>query len=117
MTRPSCGRTSAAPSALAGNVVAAGRGNAGYERYQGTILHELGHAYDTQAKLSSTPEFRSLQQRVGRLMDPYYAQAGDAGPQEYFADLARAYWTGGTAMVKQQFGSAAAAWMTVNVPR
>ncbi len=101
----------------AGNVVAAGRGNASYERYQGTILHELGHAYDAKAKLSSTPEFRSLQQRVGRLMDPYYAQAGDAGPQEYFADLARAYWTGGTAMVKQQFGSAAAAWMTVNVPR
>lgn len=100
-----------------GNVVAAGRGNAGYERYQGTILHELGHAYDARAKLSFTPEFRSLQQRVGRLMDPYYAQAGDAGPQEYFADLCRAYWTGGTARVKQQFGSTAAVWMTVNVPR
>jgi hypothetical protein len=101
----------------AANVVAAGRGNARYARYQGTILHELGHAYDAEAKLSFTPEFRSLQQRVGRLMDPYYAQAGDAGPQEYFADLCRAYWTGGTANVKQEFGSAAAAWMTVNVPR
>ena len=100
-----------------GNVVAAGRGNASYERYQGTILHELGHAYDAKAKLSFTPGFRSLQQRVGRLMDPYYAQAGDAGPQEYFADLARAYWTGGTAKVKQDFGSAAAAWTTENVPR
>ena len=100
-----------------GNIVAAGRGDARYERYQGTILHELGHAYDAKAKLSSTPEFRALQQRVGRLMDPYYAQAGDAGPQEYFADLARAYWTGGTAKVKQEFGPAAAAWITVNVPR
>ena len=100
-----------------GNIVAAGRGSARYGRYQGTILHELGHAYDAEAKLSFTPAFRSLQQRVGRLMDPYYAQAGDAGPQEYFADLCRAYWTGGTAKVKQQFGSAAAAWMTVNVPR
>jgi hypothetical protein len=100
-----------------GNVVAAGRGSAGYERYQGTILHELGHAYDADTKLSFTPAFRSLQQRVGRLMDPYYAQAGDAGPQEYFADLCRAYWTAGTSKVKQDFGSEAAAWMTVNVPR
>ena len=100
-----------------GNVVAAGRGNATYERYQGTILHELGHAYDAKTKLSFTPELRALQQSVGRLMDPYYAQAGDAGPQEYFADLCRAYWTGGTAEVKQEFGSAAAAYMTVNVPR
>jgi hypothetical protein len=101
----------------ADNVVAAGRGNASYARYQGTILHELGHAYDAETKLSFTPEFRALQQRVGRLMDPYYAQAGDAGPQEYFADLCRAYWSGGTAKVKQDFGSAAGAWMTVNVPR
>jgi hypothetical protein len=99
------------------NVVAAGRGNASYARYRGMILHELGHAYDDETKLSSTSGFRALQQSVGRLMDPYYAQAGDAGPQEYFADLARAYWTGGTAKVKQDFGSAAAAWMTVNVPR
>jgi hypothetical protein len=101
----------------AGNVVAAGRGNASYARYQGMILHELGHAYDATTKLSFTPEFRALHQRVGRLMDPYYAQAGDAGPQEYFADLCRAYWSGGTAKVKQEFGSAAGAWMTVNVPR
>ena len=99
------------------NVVAAGRGNASYARYRGTILHELGHAYDAKARLSFTPELRALQQGVGRLMDPYYAQAGDAGPQEYFADLCRAYWTGGTAKVKQDFGSAAAAWMTVKVPR
>jgi hypothetical protein len=101
----------------AGNVVAAGRGNASYARYRGTILHELGHAYDARAKLSFTPELRALQQQVGRLMDPYYAQAGDAGPQEYFADLCRAYWTGGTAKVRADFGSAAAAWTTANVPR
>jgi hypothetical protein len=100
-----------------GNVVAAGRGNARYARYQGTILHELGHAYDARTKLSFTPAFRALQQRVGRLADPYYAQDGDAGPQEYFADLCRAYWTGGTDKVKRDFGSAAAAWTTVNVPR
>ncbi|MEO8688426.1 MAG: hypothetical protein ABI611_09435 [Solirubrobacteraceae bacterium] len=100
-----------------GNIVAAGRGNASYERYRGTILHELGHAYDAETKLSFTPEFRALQQGVGRLTDPYYAQAGDAGPQEYFADLCRAYWIGGTAKVKQDFGSAAAAWIPVNVPR
>jgi hypothetical protein len=99
------------------NVVAAGRGSASYERYHGTILHELGHAYDAQTKLSFTPGFRALQQRVGRLTDPYYAQAGDAGPQEYFADLCRAFWTGGTAKVKADFGPEAAAWMTVNVPR
>ena len=99
------------------NVVAAGRGNASYMRYRGMILHELGHAYDDETKLSATSEFRALQQSVGRLTDPYYAQAGDAGPQEYFADLCRAYWTGGTAKVKQDFGSAAAAWMTVKVPR
>ena len=99
------------------NVVAAGRGNASYSRYQGLILHELGHAYDDETKLSSTSEFRALQHNVGRLTDPYYAQAGDAGPQEYFADLCRAYWTGGTDKVKQDFGPAAAAWMTVNVPR
>jgi hypothetical protein len=100
-----------------GNVVAAGRGSASYERYRGIILHELGHAYDARTKLSFTPAFRALQQRVGRLMDPYYAQPGDAGPQEYFADLCRAYWSGGTAKVRQDFGPAAAAWMTVNVPR
>ena len=99
------------------NVVAAGRGNASYARYRGLILHELGHAYDDETKLSSTSEFRALQQNLGRLTDPYYAQAGDAGPQEYFADLCRAYWTGGTAKVKQDFGPAAAAWMTVKVPR
>jgi hypothetical protein len=99
------------------NVVAAGRGNASYARYRGTILHELGHAYDDETKLSSTPRFRALQQRIGRLTNPYYAQEGDAGPQEYFADLCRAYWSGGTAKVKQDFGAAAAAWMTVNVPR
>jgi hypothetical protein len=99
------------------NVVAAGRGNKSYSRYQGTILHELGHAYDDETKLSSTADFRALQQSVGRLTDPYYAQAGDAGPQEYFADLCRAYWLGGTAKVKQDFGSAAAAWMSVKVPR
>jgi hypothetical protein len=99
------------------NVVAAGRGNASYARYRGLILHELGHAYDDETKLSSTPGLRALQQRVGSLIDPYYAQAGDAGPQEYFADLCRAYWTGGAAKVKQDFGPAAAAWTTVNVPR
>jgi hypothetical protein len=99
------------------NVVAAGRGNKSYSRYRGTILHELGHAYDDETNLSSTPDFRALQQSVGRLTDPYYAQAGDAGPQEYFADLCRAYWSGGAAKVKQDFGPAAAAWMTVKVPR
>jgi hypothetical protein len=100
-----------------GNIVAAGRGNKSYARYRGTILHELGHAYDDETKLSATPDFRALQQSVGRLTDPYYAQPGDAGPQEYFADLCRAYWTGGTAKVKRDFGLAAAAWMTLKVPR
>ena len=102
---------------LTDNVVAAGRGSASYERYVGTILHELGHAYDARTNVSATPAFRSLHQRFGRYADPYFAQADDAGPQEYFADLCRAYWTGGTAKVKQDFGSAAAAWMTVKVPR
>ncbi len=41
----------------------------------------------------------------------------DAIAQEYFADLCRAYWTGGTAKVAQDFGPEAAAWMTFNVPR
>jgi hypothetical protein len=99
------------------NIVAAGRGNASYARYEGTILHELGHAYDAETRLSSDPAFRSIQQRVGSLMDPYYAQAGDAGPQEYFADLCRAYWIGGTAKVDADFGPEAAAWMTLKVPR
>jgi hypothetical protein len=100
-----------------GNVVTAGRGKSNYRRYEGTILHELGHAYDAATKLSSSPRFRSLQQRVGRFTDSYYAQPGDAGPQEYFADLCRAYWTGGTAKVADDFGPEAAAWMTTNVPR
>jgi hypothetical protein len=100
-----------------GNVVAAGRGNASYARYAGTILHELGHAYDAKTKLSFTPGFRALQQRVGRFSGAYYAQAGDAGPQEYFADLCRAHWTGGTAEVKADFGPEPAAWMALNVPR
>ena len=99
------------------NVVAAGRGNSRYGRYTGTILHELGHAYDAETKASSDPEFRSLHQRVGMLTDAYYAQAGDAGPEEYFADLCRAYWTGGSAKVADDFGAGAAAWMTRTVPR
>jgi hypothetical protein len=99
------------------NVVAAGRGNARYGRYRGTILHELGHAYDAETHASSGPEFRALQQRVGRFTDPYYAQPGDAGPQEYFADLCRAYWSGGTAKVADDFGPQAAAWTTRTVPR
>jgi hypothetical protein len=102
---------------LTDNVVAAGRGNASYERYVGTILHELGHAYDAKTKLSSSPEFRSLHQRFGRYADPYFAQAEDAGPQEYFADLCRAYWTGGTAEVNARFGRETAAWMKQTVPR
>jgi Ni/Co efflux regulator RcnB len=99
------------------NVVAAGRGNASYGRYTGTILHELGHAYDAQTKASSDPRFRAILRRVGSQTDPYYAQPGDAGAQEYFADLCRSYWTGGTAKVTDDFGPEAAAWMTRTVPR
>jgi hypothetical protein len=99
------------------NVVVAGRGNASYERYTGSILHELGHAYDARTKASSDPRFRAILQRVGTQTDPYYAQPGDAGAQEYFADLCRAYWTGGTAKVDADFGHAAAMWMTTAVPR
>ena len=99
------------------NVVAAGRGNASYERYVGTILHELGHAYDARTNVSTTPAFRSLHQRFGRYADPYFAQADDAGPQEYFADLCRAYWTGGTAEVDARFGPETAAWVKQTVPR
>ena len=102
---------------LTDNAVAAGRGNASYERYVGTILHELGHAYDAKTKLSSSPEFRSLHQRFGRYADPYFAQADEAGPQEYFADLCRAYWTGGTAEVNTRFGRETATWMKQAVPR
>jgi hypothetical protein len=102
---------------LTDNVVAAGRGNASYERYVGTILHELGHAYDAKTKVSSSPEFRSLHQRFGRYADPYFDQADDAGPQEYFADLCRAYWTGGTAEVTERFGRETATWMKQTVPR
>ena len=83
----------------------------------GTILHELGHAYDAKTKVSSSPEFRSLHQRFGKYADPYFAQADDAGPQEYFADLCRAYWTGGTAEVNTRFGRETAAWMKQTVPR
>ena len=99
------------------NVVAAGRGNASYARYTGTILHELGHAYDAQTHASSDPRFRAILQSVGSQTDPYYAQPGDAGAQEYFADLCRAYWTGGTAKVDADFGRQAAVWMTASVPR
>lgn len=102
---------------LTDNVVAAGRGSASYERYVGTILHELGHAYDAKTKVSFSPEFRSLHQRFGQYADPYFAQADDAGPQEYFADLCRAYWTGGTAEVDARFGRETAAWMKQTVPR
>jgi hypothetical protein len=102
---------------VAGNVVAAGRGNASYGRYEGTILHELGHAYDAETNASSDPRFRAILQSVGSQTDPYYAQPGDAGAQEYFADLCRAYWTGGTALVDADFGHQAAVWMTASVPR
>ena len=40
---------------LTDNAVAAGRGNASYERYVGTILHELGHAYDAKTKRQLEP--------------------------------------------------------------
>lgn len=99
------------------NVVAAGRGNASYGRYTGTILHELGHAYDAETKASSDPRFRAILQSVGSQTDPYYAQPGDAGAQEYFADLCRSYWIGGTANVDADFGREAAVWMTASVPR
>jgi hypothetical protein len=99
------------------NVVAAGRGNASYTRYSGTILHELGHAYDAETHASNDPRFRAILQSVGSRTDPYYAQPGDAGAQEYFADLCRAYWTGGTAKVDADFGHEAAVWMTTAVPR
>ena len=102
---------------LTDNVIAAGRGNASYERYVGTILHELGHAYDAKTNVSAVPEFRSLHQRFGKYADPYFAQADDAGPQEYFADLCRAYWTGGTAEVNARFGRETATWMEQTVPR
>ncbi len=102
---------------LTDNVVAAGRGSASYERYVGTILHELGHAYDAKTKVSASPEFRSLHARFGKYADPYFAQADDAGPQEYFADLCRAYWTGGTAEVNARFGRETATWMKQTVPR
>ena len=104
----------------AGNVVAAGRGSAGYTRYTGADdLHELGHAYDDATNVSADLAFRSLQQRVGSQTSPYYAQAGDAGPQEYFADLCRAYLeTGGTAQVEADFGREAAMWIApATVPR
>ena len=71
------------------NVIAAGRGNASYSRYTGTILHELGHAYDAKTNASSDPGFREILRRIGSQTDPYYAQPGDAGAQEYFADLCR----------------------------
>jgi hypothetical protein len=102
---------------LTDNVVAAGRGDASYERYVGTILHELGHAYDAKTQVSASPEFRSLHQRFGKYSDAYFAQADEAGPQEYFADLCRAYWTGGTAEVSARFGRETATWMKQTVPR
>jgi hypothetical protein len=99
------------------DIVVAGRGNASYGRYTGTILHELGHAYDAKTNASADPAFREILLRIGRHTDPYYAQPGDAGAQEYFADLCRSYWTGGTAKVADDFGPEAAAWMTRTVPR
>ena len=102
---------------LTDDIVAAGRGDASYDRYVGTILHELGHAYDAKTNVSSSPRFRSLHQRFGRYADPYFAQADEAGPQEYFADLCRAYWTGGTGEVSARFGRETAAWMKQTVPR
>jgi hypothetical protein len=99
------------------NAVVAGRGNASYGRYTGMMLHELGHAYDAQAKASSDPTFRKILRRVGSQTDAYYAQPGDAGAQEYFADLCRSYWTGGTAKVTDDFGPEAAGWMLRTVPR
>ena len=99
------------------NVVVAGRGSTDYRRYTGTILHELGHAYDGATNVSSSAGFRSLQQRVGATTSAHYALPGDTGPQEYFADLCRAHWSGGTARVKADFGAEAAAWMKRNVPR
>ena len=99
------------------NVVATGRGNASYRRYIGTVLHELGHAYDAATRASFSPQFRSLQQRIGARTNAYYALPGDLGPQEYFADLCRAYWSGGAARVRADFGAEPAAWVKRNVPR
>jgi hypothetical protein len=65
------------------------------ERRSGILRHEFGHAVDDYlANFSHTPEFRQAYEKgkIGltsaeKSLLWYYLQAGDAGPEETFAEL------------------------------
>lgn len=65
-----------------------------------TALHETGHAIDYYARsgtygMSGDPRFRAVYLRArSHLVDPYYQQAGDAGPQETFAEAVAYLYSG-----------------------
>ena len=79
------------------------RSYVGYTRQTGSVstaLHETGHVIDNLARsgvmgMSRDPRFRAAYLRAkSRLVDPYYWQAGDAGPQEAFAEAVAYVYSG-----------------------
>ena len=115
--RASAGRTSAGPTTSP--TTSSRRGAATPATTATSARSSTSSGTPTTPRRTSAParEFRSLHQRFGRYADPYFAQADEAGPQEYFADLCRAYWTGGHGEVSARFGRETAAWMKQTVPR